>query len=588
MSIILTQSIIDATTDPSFGYLREQDRAGRSPLQIIDPEHYNEAALINLMEAAVHHEEGKKIGSAIKAILDTRQGGTDLSVPNFFAFKAMLTAHLRKDVIDGWVYKRRSDGRLYPYLVSRIEYEDSTNLYRDKKPQDAEVKLFLLSVTVDKLEGRHRHGVTTETFSPSEVLRKRMDAILESHGLYKETPALKAEYLASMDHFNSAIRNSFGQQFRLNGIPKRSERTTYYEKTLNSLTQRRVVLDSESDTFNLPPDFVESALLGKEVRVQKGSEKSKNQRENVGFETEPGLIPFHPLVRVFDLKEHTFYQVHADCLTPYVYDESLRDKLILPDTHRELLDVLTTDLDSFVEDIIEGKAAGNVILCKGRPGVGKTLTAECYAEIMKRPLYMVHTGILGTDAKTIENNLSTVFERIKRWNAVGLLDEADVFVMARGSNIEQNAIVSVFLRTLEYFDGLLFLTTNRPDDIDEAILVRFAAIINYEPPGRDQARKVWHVLADQFKIELDDKLVDSLLDMFPEIAPRDIKMLLRRTMRLCLAKNIPLSPDEFRRSAMFQNVKIAPVSSAVSSTGTSAQPAPIPAAKNQAVTGVVC
>ena len=32
-------------------------------------------------------------------------------------------------------------------------------------------------------------------------------------------------------------------------------------------------------------------------------------------------------------------------------------------------------------------------------------------------------------------------------------DEADVFVVRRGGNLEQNAIVAVFLRTLEYFDG---------------------------------------------------------------------------------------------------------------------------------------
>ena len=111
-----------------------------------------------------------------------------------------------------------------------------------------------------------------------------------------------------------------------------------------------------------------------------------------------GLVPEHPLVRVFDLGSHEFLWVHADDLTPYRYDHTLRDKLVLPESHRDLLDVLTSNLEAFIDDIIEGKSAGNVILCKGVPGVGKTLTAEVYTELIERPLYSVHSGSLGTTA----------------------------------------------------------------------------------------------------------------------------------------------------------------------------------------------
>ena len=45
-----------------------------------------------------------------------------------------------------------------------------------------------------------------------------------------------------------------------------------------------------------------------------------------------------------------------------------------------------------------------------------------------------------------------------------------------------NAVVGVFLRVLEYFNGLLFLTTNRVDDIDEAIVSRCIALIRYHAP----------------------------------------------------------------------------------------------------------
>lgn len=267
-------------------------------------------------------------------------------------------------------------------------------------------------------------------------------------------------------------------------------------------------------------------------------------------------VPVHPVVKVFDLKSHEFFWVHSDNMTPYEYDKSLREKLILPPTHRDLLDVLTSDLGAFVNDFIEGKSAGNVILCKGIPGVGKTLTAEVYAELIDRPLYAIHSGSLGTTAEDIEKNLQVIFKRGKRWDCVLLLDEADVFVVQRGNNIQQNAIVAEFLRTLEYFDGLLFMTTNRPNDIDEAIISRCAAIIDYAPPSSEDAAAIWRVMATQYAADLPDQLIDELVTLFPEIAPRDIKMLFRLALRVAAAHKEPLSLSTFRRCAMFRAIKM--------------------------------
>lgn len=45
----------------------------------------------------------------------------------------------------------------------------------------------------------------------------------------------------------------------------------------------------------------------------------------------------------------------------------------------------------------------------------------------------------------------------------------------------------MFLRTLEYQQGILFLTTNRVKSFDEAFLSRFSVAIRY--PDLDQARR---------------------------------------------------------------------------------------------------
>ena len=162
--------------------------------------------------------------------------------------------------------------------------------------------------------------------------------------------------------------------------------------------------------------------------------------------------------------------MHVQNLTSYEYKPELREKLILPTQHRELIDILTADMNVLMEDIVEGKSGGTTILCKGAPGLGKTLTAEVYSEVVGKPLYRVHSGQLGITAASVEQNLSEILRRAARWDAILLLDEADVYIRCRDNDLQHNAIVAEFLRTLEYFKGLLFMTTNRVGDVDLSLI----------------------------------------------------------------------------------------------------------------------
>jgi len=86
----------------------------------------------------------------------------------------------------------------------------------------------------------------------------------------------------------------------------------------------------------------------------------------------------------------------------------------------------------------------------GPPGTGKTLTAEAIAELLKRPLYSVSVGELGTTVEKLEEKLREILEVAHLWNAVILLDEADIFLEKRSDNdIHRNAMVGIFLRLLE-------------------------------------------------------------------------------------------------------------------------------------------
>ena len=121
------------------------------------------------------------------------------------------------------------------------------------------------------------------------------------------------------------------------------------------------------------------------------------------------------------------------------------------------------------DDIVAGKGKGLIGLFCGGPGCGKTLTAEAVADLTRVPLYVISAGELGVHPVSVEQQLIKIFDLAEMWKAVILLDEADVFLQQRtSSDLKRNALVSIFLRQLEYYKGILILTTNLLDQCDLA------------------------------------------------------------------------------------------------------------------------
>ncbi|CAK7226967.1 hypothetical protein SEUCBS140593_006420 [Sporothrix eucalyptigena] len=145
-------------------------------------------------------------------------------------------------------------------------------------------------------------------------------------------------------------------------------------------------------------------------------------------------------------------------------------------------------------DIVKNKGEGRIFLLHGSPGVGKTCTAECIAELAQRPLLALTSGDISTDlnADAVERNLEMYLRLGERYGALVLLDEADVFLEARkATDLRRNGLVSVFLRALEYFRGVLFLTTNRVQTFDDAFTSRIHVALHYRPLTAEGRRRVW-------------------------------------------------------------------------------------------------
>lgn len=535
MALTIKTETLKATTSPTFEALRNRYSHRSSDDEIaVDPLCLSRDDLNELLQACRGDGESKN-RRALESIITALEGDFDKPVSSFPAFGRVLLQYLKSNRIDGWIYRRGHDGNLYPGLVTAIK-EVKSEKNSDRPPS------LLLQISWYGF-GEYSHSkkvygtqLTALNFEPNEVARRSVAKTLADRDIYHETHELKQEYLEQLTRFKEVVDGQFGNQFKATGRAVRMESYSYSDRNLEIAGHKLIhdLPDSECDAYGAE---VESPLF-----------------EDDQF----GLLPEIPVQRYFDLSLQDFIWIHANNVEPYKYDKELPKKMVLPEDHRDLLDILTTDISAFTSDIVEGKSAGNVIMCVGSPGLGKTLTAEVYAEVIERPLYSIHAGALGTNADDIEKNLRTILTRAKRWNCVLLLDEADVFVMQRGASLTQNAIVAEFLRTLEYFDGLMFMTSNRGSDIDEAIIPRCAAIIHYDVPEKSDAQKIWKIMGENFGVNIPDELVRSLVNTYPELPPRDIKMLLRLTLRMSVKEqgsgSIP-TLDIVRKCAMFRGIE---------------------------------
>ncbi|KAK0639604.1 hypothetical protein B0T16DRAFT_383304 [Cercophora newfieldiana] len=159
------------------------------------------------------------------------------------------------------------------------------------------------------------------------------------------------------------------------------------------------------------------------------------------------------------------------------------------------------------QDIIKGKGTGLFILLYGAPGVGKTATAEAIAQTNKKPLFKITCGDLGLTPEQVETKLRGIFRLASLWDCILLMDEVDTFFSQRSKGdgaMTKNALVSVFLRILDYYTGILFMTTNLPGALDEAFKSRIHYKIHFPLLSRQQTLEIWQINLHRLRrMELD-------------------------------------------------------------------------------------
>ncbi|KAK4154223.1 Fidgetin-like protein 1 [Chaetomidium leptoderma] len=273
------------------------------------------------------------------------------------------------------------------------------------------------------------------------------------------------------------------------------------------------------------------------------------------------LLP--PGIHGFFLKEKKWVHLLIDNVAPVSWNKQAFDSLVLPGRIKNLVKslVLVRMRDSAGSsanpgpkerrsDLIRGKGGGLIMLLHGGPGTGKTLTAE----LAEMPLYNVTCGDVGTKPEAVEKYLSTVLHLGQKWNCVLLLDEADVFLEQRSlSDLKRNSLVSVFLRTLEYYDGILILTSNRVGTFDAAFKSRIQVALHYPSLDQPSRQTIWQNFLAMLRADGEDVDFDGIAAHVDEAAAhgmngRQIRNAVTTARQLALFEGARLAWDHVEQA----------------------------------------
>ncbi|KAL4972364.1 hypothetical protein BDW66DRAFT_154781 [Aspergillus desertorum] len=268
------------------------------------------------------------------------------------------------------------------------------------------------------------------------------------------------------------------------------------------------------------PDWGQDTMCQQKEQksITRVSEEAASTRKTDGNEeaTEEHLRLCPPYVRGFSMKLKRWLELDLEGITEIKWNDSAFSQLMLPPGYRDLVLSFVEGLcnnNGALDDINEDKSLGSSMLFAGSTGTGKTMTAEAIAEELRKPLYVLSAGELERDPASVDEKLRRTLNLAEKWDAVLLLDNCDILLQERPFEcLEHNKIVAVFLRLLEYYRGLLIITTGRAGTTDRALKSRVDFTMHFPELDASARKQIWRRFITRSKAEaaITDKVYDRL------------------------------------------------------------------------------
>lgn len=255
-----------------------------------------------------------------------------------------------------------------------------------------------------------------------------------------------------------------------------------------------------------------------------------------------------PMVYGFSFRLKKWGSFSVGGFTDIVFNDSAYDVLVMDASIKDLTENLVREhlqearKDKEPEDYIKkldpivNKGEGCVFLCYGPPGTEKTLTVESLSEKLHCALWSLNVSELGITPSILETTSVKVMDVAALWGAILLLNEADVHLEWRSSSdLTRNAMTAVFLKQLEYYRGVIFLTTNRDTAFDEAISSRIAhQFCIMQDTTQTQRSAMWSTLFCYAGLKTTPEVLAEF--SMPEINGREIRNIMQTAQTLARSK----------------------------------------------------
>jgi DNA polymerase III delta prime subunit len=185
---------------------------------------------------------------------------------------------------------------------------------------------------------------------------------------------------------------------------------------------------------------------------------------------------------------------------------------------------------------------GYKALFHGPPGTGKTLTAGLFGKLSGVDVYRVDLSmVISKYIGETEKNLEKVFTKAEHKNWILFFDEADSLFGKRTSISDAhdkyaNQEIAYLLQRLEEYNGLVILSSNMRNNVDEAFGRRLQSIIHFPIPKSQERSVLWRQTFSD-KTELETALEIDLIAERYELAGGSIINVVQYASLMALHRN---------------------------------------------------
>ena len=250
------------------------------------------------------------------------------------------------------------------------------------------------------------------------------------------------------------------------------------------------------------------------------------------------------------------------------FDKNFDHLIISKETKEQLEQVIREFKDSDILATYNLEYKKKILLC-GKPGTGKTFSAQIMSSVLNMPLiYIRFDAIISSYLGETAGNLRKVFDFIEHGRWIVLFDEFDIIGKNRDDNHEHGEIkrvVNNFLQMLDNVkgDSIILAATNHQNILDPAIWRRFDDVVYYNLPDEKSRCQLFEIYLKSIKRDKDIDLV-KFSQITKGLSPADIKMITEEAMKFAIINSrssisindLEIAVNKFIRREKVRNNKV--------------------------------